>query len=144
MEKENLGVLFQRETKMEYRGFLHEHPLMLNEETIVGTRCDACGEFFQGLVYTCSECGFNIHKSCAELPREFQNPYHPLRLSLVTDEWEGQAFRCLWVVVFPAGYVENPSLVLSTAATLATTICIDHVPSFSCQQHSSTFTSLAF
>jgi hypothetical protein len=48
------------------------------------------------------------------------------------------------VMVFPAGYVENPPLARYLAAISATSICTDHVLSFSCQQHSSTFITLVF
>lgn len=48
------------------------------------------------------------------------------------------------VMVFPAGYVENPPLARYMAAISATSICTDHVLSFSCQQHSSTFITLVF
>lgn len=48
------------------------------------------------------------------------------------------------VMVFPAGYVENPPLARYMAAISATSICTDHALSFSCQQHSSTFITLVF
>ncbi|GLT96168.1 hypothetical protein SLE2022_138120 [Rubroshorea leprosula] len=67
--------------------FSHPHPLVLVEEEIdwisIIYYCSACRERVEGSYYNCSECGFCLHKSCAELPREINHPfhlYHPLIL----------------------------------------------------------------
>ncbi|GKV34569.1 hypothetical protein SLEP1_g42931 [Rubroshorea leprosula] len=60
--------------------FSHPHPLVLVEEEIGRITgiyyCSACRERVEGSYYNCSECGFCLHKSCAELPREINHPFH--------------------------------------------------------------------
>jgi hypothetical protein len=79
----------------ELRHFLHdEHPLIFNEEVkedhIGGKHCDGCYEKLSGPNYSCKDsyCGFIIHKSCAELPRELEHPLHPKHpLLLIYEEY---------------------------------------------------------
>ncbi|XP_011041735.1 PREDICTED: uncharacterized protein LOC105137626 [Populus euphratica] len=138
---------------MEYRGLIHQHPLMKNEVTFVLIRCEACGEFFQGTTSTCSECAFNIHESCVEFPQEFQDPYHQHRLTLVktngmdhllikclvySENHFGFSFHCqncnfdldlkraFQKLAIIEGYVENPPLARYMAAISASSICTDH------------------
>ncbi|KAL9459250.1 hypothetical protein AB3S75_002608 [Citrus x aurantiifolia] len=66
--------------------FSHEHLLFLYEnERNDDTYCDGCFNNIQAndLVYGCDPCRFYLHKSCAELPKERQHPFHrhPLFLS---------------------------------------------------------------
>ncbi|GKV41896.1 hypothetical protein SLEP1_g49368 [Rubroshorea leprosula] len=61
--------------------FSHPHPLVLVEDQemdSIGTiyYCSACQERVEGSSYNCSECDFCLHKSCAELPREINHPFH--------------------------------------------------------------------
>ncbi|GLT96161.1 hypothetical protein SLE2022_138050 [Rubroshorea leprosula] len=60
--------------------FSHPHPLVLVEEEIGWITgiyyCSACRERVEGSYYNCSECGFCLHKLCAELPRELNHPFH--------------------------------------------------------------------
>ncbi|GKV41890.1 hypothetical protein SLEP1_g49364 [Rubroshorea leprosula] len=60
--------------------FSHPHPLVLVEEEIdwisIIYYCSACKERVEGSSYNCSECDFCLHKSCAELPREINHPFH--------------------------------------------------------------------
>ncbi|GLT36737.1 hypothetical protein SLA2020_110970 [Shorea laevis] len=60
--------------------FSHPHPLVLVEEEIdwisIIYYCSACQERVEGSSYNCSECDFCLHKSCAELPREINHPFH--------------------------------------------------------------------
>lgn len=48
-------------------------------------RCKGCEKSFNFPLYACTECSFYLHKSCAELPEEFRNPFHPHPLTLVFD-----------------------------------------------------------
>ncbi|XWS49179.1 hypothetical protein CRYUN_Cryun13aG0141600 [Craigia yunnanensis] len=65
--------------------FLHRHPLILTEEKeevndeVV---CSGCRKGLPGPMYGCSDCKFYLHKSCAELPREILNFFHPCPLVL--------------------------------------------------------------
>ncbi|XP_059438984.1 uncharacterized protein LOC132171629 [Corylus avellana] len=77
------------ERERELRHFLHyEHPLIFNEELDKDRRgriCSGCRKQMWGPNYSCKECiysrkeciWFNLHKSCAELPRELEHPLHP-------------------------------------------------------------------
>ncbi|GLT96230.1 hypothetical protein SLE2022_138710 [Rubroshorea leprosula] len=62
--------------------FTHPHPLVLVEDQEMDWisiiyYCSACQERVKGSSYNCSECDFCLHKSCAELPREINHPFHP-------------------------------------------------------------------
>ncbi|GLT96170.1 hypothetical protein SLE2022_138140 [Rubroshorea leprosula] len=81
--------------------FSHPHPLVLVEEEIdwisIIYYCSACGERVEGSYYNCSECGFCLHKSCAELSREINHPFHtshPLILSDKTQYVQYGQFVC--------------------------------------------------
>ncbi|XVF51803.1 hypothetical protein PTKIN_Ptkin04bG0213600 [Pterospermum kingtungense] len=67
--------------------FLHNHPLILTElveerEVFDQFHCSGCDESISGPIYGCSDCDFYLHKSCAELPKEIQNFFHPCPLLL--------------------------------------------------------------
>lgn len=71
---------------MEIDHFSHEHPLTLFErENKISTKywrkkkniCEGCQKFCTAPLYACTQCSFYLHKSCADLPIEFQNPFHP-------------------------------------------------------------------
>ncbi|XP_041017035.1 uncharacterized protein LOC121259495 [Juglans microcarpa x Juglans regia] len=71
---------------MEIQHFSHHHPLTLvlfNE--VEYNRCKICWEKLatDSDHYGCKECGFYIHKSCAEFPHELQHPSHPKHLLLL-------------------------------------------------------------
>ncbi|GKV51412.1 hypothetical protein SLEP1_g58074 [Rubroshorea leprosula] len=55
--------------------FSHRHPLVLVDQEPEGY-CSGCEEELEGSSYGCGECGFFLHKKCAELQREITN--HPL------------------------------------------------------------------
>ncbi|GLT32912.1 hypothetical protein SLA2020_075420 [Shorea laevis] len=62
--------------------FSHPHPLVLVEDQEMDSistiyYCSACHQRVEGSSYNCSECDFCLHKSCAELPREINHPFHP-------------------------------------------------------------------
>ncbi|XVE85804.1 hypothetical protein DITRI_Ditri17bG0120800 [Diplodiscus trichospermus] len=66
--------------------FLHRHPLVLveeNEEEINDeVKCSGCLDRLSDPFYRCIVCTFYLHKSCAELPGEIQNSFHPCPLVL--------------------------------------------------------------
>ncbi|KAI8028608.1 hypothetical protein LOK49_LG02G01733 [Camellia lanceoleosa] len=69
---------------MELQHFSHEHPLILGEvnddgEAIV---CNVCWENISGSAFSCKNCSFFLHKSCAEFPEEMKHPIHAHSLTL--------------------------------------------------------------
>ncbi|XVF65491.1 hypothetical protein PTKIN_Ptkin09bG0253800 [Pterospermum kingtungense] len=69
----------------ESQNFEHEHPLVLliNEEQMMMSNqsgvadCWRCGEKVSVPSFSCVECGFYLHKQCAEAPLEINHPFHP-------------------------------------------------------------------
>ncbi|XVE91937.1 hypothetical protein REPUB_Repub01dG0054100 [Reevesia pubescens] len=64
---------------MESPYFGHEHPLVFNEEHInqsEAAHCSRCGEVMSGPSFSCAECGFYLHKECAEAPLQINHPFH--------------------------------------------------------------------
>lgn len=70
----------------------HPHPLQMKEEEAGSfVVCNACKYSCVGPSYSCEDCGFHLHESCAQLPQEVENySLHPHRLTLKTDH----IFRC--------------------------------------------------
>ncbi|KAE8712318.1 hypothetical protein F3Y22_tig00110258pilonHSYRG00155 [Hibiscus syriacus] len=62
----------------------HHHPLVrLNEEQLmsypsgVAADCSRCGEKVSAPCFRCAEdCGFYVHKICAQAPAELNHPFH--------------------------------------------------------------------
>ncbi|KAG2692229.1 hypothetical protein I3760_08G042500 [Carya illinoinensis] len=73
--------------------FSHKHPLTFIESaTTLGRKyrnkiklCAGCDKICTFPLYACTECSFYLHKSCADLLRVFQNPFHPHPLTLLFD-----------------------------------------------------------
>ncbi|OMO68957.1 Zinc finger, PHD-type [Corchorus olitorius] len=58
-------------TSTEIKHFDHKHNLMLSEEEMIDEKyCDACMVTISGPFYSCEQCSFILHKSCAKLPME--------------------------------------------------------------------------
>ncbi|KAM1977600.1 hypothetical protein ACFX16_014383 [Malus domestica] len=74
---------------------IHRHPLTFKEEKENDRPpqlCNGCLEPVLGPHYTCDTCNniyssydskFNIHKSCADVPREIHHPTHPKHLLIL-------------------------------------------------------------
>ncbi|MBA0681318.1 hypothetical protein Goari_023133, partial [Gossypium aridum] len=56
----------------------HRHPLLLlNEDQLIVARCSRCGEEVSTPCFSCAQnCGFYLHKVCAEAPLELNHPFH--------------------------------------------------------------------
>ncbi|XP_039047047.1 uncharacterized protein LOC120187385 [Hibiscus syriacus] len=58
----------------------HRHPLVFKEDTAgtIDTKhdCAGCAKPVSGSSYGCTECGFYLHKRCAEAPSEIHHPAH--------------------------------------------------------------------
>ncbi|TYI38273.1 hypothetical protein ES332_A02G014600v1 [Gossypium tomentosum] len=57
----------------------HQHTLLLlNEDQLIVADCSMCGEKVSTPCFSCAEdCGFYLHKVCAEAPSELNHPFHP-------------------------------------------------------------------
>ncbi|CAA7024409.1 unnamed protein product [Microthlaspi erraticum] len=79
--------------------FLHDHHLRLEVSTTLYDEnkfCQACVlPIFESSFYSCMECNFILHRTCANAPRRIQNPLHrhPLTLKAISGYDEG-AFEC--------------------------------------------------
>ncbi|GLT96251.1 hypothetical protein SLE2022_138920 [Rubroshorea leprosula] len=83
--------------------FSHPHPLVLVEDQEMDSistiyNCSACQERVEGSSYNCSECDFCLHKTCAELPKEINHPFHTSHPLILYDELQyaarGVGFAC--------------------------------------------------
>ncbi|XVF83500.1 hypothetical protein PTKIN_Ptkin16aG0493400 [Pterospermum kingtungense] len=76
----------------EIKHFSHDHNLVLSNDTSDDKYCDGCVLSIFTCYYGCSECGFFLHKSCAELPRKMHLCFHvhPKLRSLTVD----RIFQC--------------------------------------------------
>uniref|UniRef100_A0A2N9GYT9 DC1 domain-containing protein n=1 Tax=Fagus sylvatica TaxID=28930 RepID=A0A2N9GYT9_FAGSY len=69
--------------------FCHqEHPLVFNQNERRGYWCYGCREPVYGPSYSCKECGYFHHKSCAELPLGLHHPLHPKHPLILFDNWK--------------------------------------------------------
>ncbi|XP_039071443.1 uncharacterized protein LOC120218578, partial [Hibiscus syriacus] len=81
------------------KNYGHQHPLvLLNEEQLTSNQsgtilaeCYRCGEKVSAPCFVCAEdCGFYIHKVCADAPLELNHPFHrkhPLLLQRSSIPW---------------------------------------------------------
>ncbi|GLT50176.1 hypothetical protein SLA2020_236820 [Shorea laevis] len=80
--------------------FSHPHPLVLVEEEMdwisITYYCSACHRRVEGSSYNCSECDFCLHKSCAQLPREINHPFHPHHPLILCEEDTDQVRNCFF------------------------------------------------
>ncbi|CAH8341841.1 unnamed protein product [Eruca vesicaria subsp. sativa] len=75
--------------------FLHEHHLCLQVSMLYDENkfCQACVlPIFEGNLYSCIECDFILHETCANSARKLQHAFHPhpLTLNLVSPYKAGQ------------------------------------------------------
>ncbi|PPR89476.1 hypothetical protein GOBAR_AA31215 [Gossypium barbadense] len=64
----------------ESQNYGHQHPLLLllNEDQPIVANCSWCGEKVSTPCFSCAQdCGFYLHKVCAEAPLELNHPFHP-------------------------------------------------------------------
>ncbi|XP_040947550.1 paxillin-B-like [Gossypium hirsutum] len=64
---------------MESQNYGHRHPLLLllNEDQRIVANCSSCGEKVSTPCFSCAQdCGFYLHKVCAEAPLELNHPFH--------------------------------------------------------------------
>ncbi|XVE96037.1 hypothetical protein REPUB_Repub02eG0186900 [Reevesia pubescens] len=77
-------------TKLEY--FCHKHPLTFLDMHVneIKDSCSACGKSLDGPIYSCVDCGFHLHKACAQLPLTIYHPFHFIckDLLVIKAEWQ--------------------------------------------------------
>ncbi|XP_062143672.1 uncharacterized protein LOC133851331 [Alnus glutinosa] len=80
----------------EINHFSHQqHDLKLIDELLINNEnCDGCMYPIFPPFYTCAQCRFFLHKSCVELPRKKQHPFHSHRLTLLTKVPDYDVFHC--------------------------------------------------
>ncbi|KAG2685364.1 hypothetical protein I3760_10G122100 [Carya illinoinensis] len=84
------------EIAVEIKHFSHEHDLELTEEFEANEKCDACVRHIFPPFYSCAQCRFFLHKSCAELPRKKRHSLHQHPLILLPQaSYSGGFFQCL-------------------------------------------------
>lgn len=74
--------------------FSHEHELTLEEDdTVQEDWCKACEKRGTSPAYVCKECGYFLHESCAELPKELNHSVHSIHpLQLQITAYDGQVW----------------------------------------------------
>uniref|UniRef100_A0A2N9I7B7 Phorbol-ester/DAG-type domain-containing protein n=1 Tax=Fagus sylvatica TaxID=28930 RepID=A0A2N9I7B7_FAGSY len=70
------------EIPIEIKHFAHEHDLQLTTKLENDKICDGCIRSIFPPFYSCAQCNFFLHKSCAELPRKKRHPLHQHSLTL--------------------------------------------------------------
>ncbi|RID44925.1 hypothetical protein BRARA_I01688 [Brassica rapa] len=60
------------------------------------TRCEACvSPVYSDPVYSCEQCGFILHKTCANLPRKKRLPFRNIQFKLYAPDMDSyEAFEC--------------------------------------------------
>lgn len=57
--------------------------------------CDGCTKRVWGSGYSCNQCHFKLHKSCAEQRRELKHPLHPKHALILCQEVWWQQWRTM-------------------------------------------------
>ncbi|KAK7840228.1 uncharacterized protein LOC112037946 [Quercus suber] len=80
----------------EIEHFSHGHDLKLTDEEVHNNeKCDGCIRAIFPPFYSCANCSFFLHKSCARLPMKKQHPLHQHPLTLLQKSSRGsQSFGC--------------------------------------------------
>ncbi|KAJ4712688.1 putative Cysteine/Histidine-rich C1 domain family protein [Melia azedarach] len=88
----------QHKEREKLRHFSHRHFLFLQEnDRNDDINCYACEKGCGAdSIYGCNFCKLYLHKSCAELPREKEHPFHrhPLTLQETSAEFDGPCHAC--------------------------------------------------
>ncbi|CAN6719422.1 unnamed protein product [Malus baccata var. baccata] len=92
---------------------IHWHPLTFKEEKENDRPpqfCNGCLEPVLGPHYTCDTCNnfdwsFNIHKPCAEVPREIHHPIHPKHPLILGENYGRTCGVCNYNQSRRSGYI---------------------------------------
>lgn len=86
---------FERTTKGVILHFLHNHHLQLDVSILYDENkfCQACVlPIFKGIYYSCMECAFVLHETCAKAHQIIQHVLHPHPLVLKNDSGYSQGY----------------------------------------------------
>lgn len=65
----------------------HDHLLCLFDEIHQARRCsNSCGSVCDTSVFRCVECDYNVHKLCAEWPKQIRHPFHKIHPITLKNE----------------------------------------------------------
>ena len=71
------------EIATEIQHFSHEHDLkLLDDEVLNNEKCNGCVQAISPPFYSCVNCSFFLHESCAKLPKKKRHPLHQHLLTL--------------------------------------------------------------
>ncbi|XP_017984261.1 PREDICTED: uncharacterized protein LOC108660470 [Theobroma cacao] len=87
----------------EIQHFSHEHNLVLYDEVKDEKCCYCCSLLIETSFYSCSECDFSLHKSCAVLPKKMEFWAFPLTLNLIPNHF----FKCHFCHSLHTGFAYN-------------------------------------
>ena len=73
--------------------FSHEHDLNLTDEVQNSQKCNGCSRAIVPPFYSCAQCSFFLHKSCANLPKKKRHPLHQHPLTLIPVK-PSEGFEC--------------------------------------------------
>ncbi|KAK4595895.1 hypothetical protein RGQ29_014112 [Quercus rubra] len=80
----------------EIKHFSHEHVLKLTDDEVLNNqKCYACVRAILPPFYSCVNCSFFLHESCAKLPQKKKHPLHRHPLTLLpTSPDPSKTFEC--------------------------------------------------
>ncbi|KAF3964699.1 hypothetical protein CMV_011046 [Castanea mollissima] len=85
------------EIATEIQHFSHEHDLKLSDDEVLNNeKCNGCVQAIFPPFYSCVNCRFFLHESCAKLPRKKRHPLHQHLLTLFSKSpyyWTN-TFQC--------------------------------------------------
>ncbi|TYI07883.1 hypothetical protein ES332_A10G256900v1 [Gossypium tomentosum] len=87
----------------EIKHFSHHHNLVLSDEVKDRMYCDGCSQIILTPFYGCLECGFSLHRSCAELPKKKQvlGHIHQHPFNLI---FPNCIFKCAFCLICCTGF----------------------------------------
>ncbi|XP_050267190.1 uncharacterized protein LOC126711013 [Quercus robur] len=71
---------------IEIAHFSHNHDLKFTHEVLSNEKCDGCVQAILSPFYSCVNCSFFLHESCAKLPKRKRHPLHRHSLTLFPTE----------------------------------------------------------
>ncbi|KAL4312276.1 hypothetical protein GQ457_01G034580 [Hibiscus cannabinus] len=87
----------------ECKNYGHQHPLvLLNEDELMSNQsgasaeCSRCGDKVSAPCFWCAEvdCGFYLHKVCADAPSELNHPFHEDHPLLLLQPYSSKWWAC--------------------------------------------------
>ncbi|XP_030958358.1 uncharacterized protein LOC115980222 [Quercus lobata] len=80
-------------TKIQH--FSHKHELKLSDNEVLNNeKCNGCVQAILSTFYSCVNCRFFLHESCAKLPRKKRHPLHRHLLTLLPEHPYFSSFFC--------------------------------------------------